>query len=113
MELHIVAIAVVSIKNQDNWFFFLEFLLAHLIRPPAFIVSDRNQGLIPAVKAIQSIPHHLYCFRHMAENFNKKFKSKQLKAMAWNVARALTEDVFNKELSRLRNVNASAGKWLM
>ena len=89
MQLQIVAIAVVSIESQDNWFFFLKFLLAHLIHRPAIIVSDRDKGLIPSVRAIESIPHYLNCFRHILENFNRKFKSKQLKTMAWNVARAL------------------------
>nr|CCA27265.1 Similar to mudrA protein putative [Albugo laibachii Nc14] len=88
MELQIIAITVVSIENQDNWVFFLKFLLAHLIQPPAFIVSGRDKGLIPAVKAIESIHHHLNCFRRIMENSNTKFKSKQMKRMAWNVARA-------------------------
>ena len=72
MELQIVAIAVVSIENHDNWFLFLKFLLAHLIRPPAFIASDRDKGLIPAVRAIESINHHLYCFRHILETSIRK-----------------------------------------
>jgi hypothetical protein len=78
-ELQIIGVAVVPIENEDNWTFFLKFLTDHLPHQPSFVISDRDKGLVPAVKTLSQELHHIFCFRHLMENFNRKFKSKLLK----------------------------------
>ena len=92
--MQIVAIRVVSGENEDNWFWFLDFVLKNLEKMPRFVISDQDNGIIPAVTKIvansSSEILHVYCFCHVAENFNKKFNSKMLWDLAWELARART-----------------------
>lgn len=112
-EIQIVAVGVVSIENEDNWSWFLQFVLSHLKLQPAFIISDRDKGLLPALKAVcPSIPH-FYCFRHVLENFNKKFKSKVLKNLAWRLARAATTQAFNSAINAIDFIDKNATQWLL
>ena len=112
-ELQIIGVAVVSIEYEDNWTFFLQFISEHLDAPPSFIISDRDKGLTPAVKSTFPTVHHYYCFRHLMENFNRVFKSKELKNMAWLLARAITGDDFDKQEKNLRERNRKAADWLL
>ncbi|KAF1313637.1 putative Transposon protein, partial [Globisporangium splendens] len=112
-ELQIVGIAVVSTENEDTWSFFLRFLVSRLVVPPTFVISDRDKGLVPAVSSLAQIPYHFFCFRHLMENFNKKFKSKDLKNAAWGLARACIETKFEAQAKTLREMNKSAERWLL
>ena len=49
---------------------------------PAFVISDRDKGLINAVKLFPGVPH-FFCFRHLMENFNKRFKNARAKIFAF------------------------------
>jgi hypothetical protein len=108
-----MSVAVVSIENEANWTFFLQLLLSNLEVCPAFLISDRDKGLVPAVTSLDNAPRHYYCFRHLVENFNKKFKSKDLKNSAWMLARARTESEFNKQAEILRKMNKGTETWLL
>jgi hypothetical protein len=46
------------------------------------------------------------------ENFNKKFKSKDLKNSAWMLARTRTESEFNKQAEILRKMDKGSETWL-
>nr|CCA27099.1 transposon protein putative [Albugo laibachii Nc14] len=48
-DIQIVAVAWVSGETKENWSWFLDHLLKTITRP-AFIISDRDKGLIPALK---------------------------------------------------------------
>lgn len=113
LELQIVGIAVVSIENQDNWDFFLRFLMANLKAHPHFLISDRDKGLVPAAAALEPNQTHFFCFRHLMENFNRRFKSRPLKNAAWALARSLTEVEFIKQAAILKSMNQAAEAWLM
>jgi transposase-like protein len=91
----IVGIAIVSGENKNNWTCFMSFLHEHLCKIPIFIILDREKGLINAVKTVFGPEmHHAYCFRHVKENFNARFKSKDLKGMAWKIAKETTNEEF-------------------
>jgi hypothetical protein len=113
MEFQIVGIAIVSIKNQTNWNFFLLFLMTNIGAHPHFLISDCGKGLVPAVASLNPVANHFFCFRHLMENFNQKFKSKPLKNTAWDLARALNEAQFVKQAAILSGMNSSAEAWLM
>jgi hypothetical protein len=93
-EIQIVGVGVVLAENEDNWTWFLEYVLSLLQPAPAFVISDREKGLIRAVMTTAPDVPHFYCFRHLMDNFNKKFKSKQLKNIAWVLARSRTKLVY-------------------
>ena len=46
--------------------------------------------------------HHAVCFRHLMVNFNKKFRDKKLKGMAWAIARATSQEDFEKAQRKLK-----------
>jgi hypothetical protein len=108
----VVGVSVVSCENEDNWHWFLEKLREHLDHDPAFIISDREKGLIKAVDDIFVGVHHAYCFRHIMENFNRKFKDQQLRKLAAKLVRAETEHEFQATSRVLKQLNANAMAWL-
>lgn len=112
-QIQIVAIAIASIENEDNWAWFARFLLLHMQTLPAFFISDRDKGLLQALRLVFPNIPHFYCFRHLMENFNKKFKSKQLKALAWRLARCTTKGSFQQISTAISEVNESALRWLL
>ncbi|KAK1931470.1 hypothetical protein P3T76_013226 [Phytophthora citrophthora] len=111
-EIQIVGVGVVAVEKEDNWTWFLANLLPHLRPSPAFLISDHDKGLVNATKATAPDIPHFYCFRHLMEKFNKKFKSKQLKVLAWAMARVRTVLEYNRAVADLSAMNESATKWL-
>ena len=81
-EIQIIGVGLVSVENEDNWTWFLKFLLSHLQPTPAFVISDRDKGLMKVMQTTAPDVPHFFCFRHLMENFNKKYKSKMLKNLA-------------------------------
>jgi hypothetical protein len=55
-ELQIVACGIVSIENEENWFWFLDLILKYLATLPAFIISDRDKGLCDKGDAAERSP---------------------------------------------------------
>jgi len=53
---------------------------------PAFVISDRDKGIIPAMENIAPGVPHFHCFQHLMKNFNRVFKSKELKNKSWLLA---------------------------
>ena len=57
-EIQIIGVGLVSVENEDNWTWFLKFLLSQLQPPPAFVISDRDKGLMKAMQTTApGIPH--------------------------------------------------------
>jgi hypothetical protein len=109
-NIKIIAIAIVSTENEDNWSWFLEFLLSNLYRPPTFIISDRDRGLQNSVASHNIF--HAYCFRHVLENFYLRFKNKSLKAKAWGLGKATNSNEFNRIKEWMNSFNPQAYEWL-
>jgi hypothetical protein len=87
-NIRIIGIAIVPWENEEHWKWFLNHLKSR-ITTPSFIISDRDKGLLQAVNLFEGV-HHAFCFRHVMENFNLRFKDKALKKKAWGVAKAKT-----------------------
>ena len=111
-NIRVIAIAVMSGENGDNWIWFLGLIKSRLIVEPSFIISDRDKGLLLACKNVYPSIHHFYCMRHVMENFNSKFRNKELKDMAWGLAMAQTTFEFFNKGEKLRGKNENAFKWL-
>lgn len=100
-EIQVISVGVVSIENEENWSWFMQFVLTHLQQQPAFIISDRDKELLPAVKKLCHHIRHYYCFLHVLENFNKKFKSKLLRNLAWRLGRVASPQMFNAAVNSM------------
>ncbi|KAH0641017.1 hypothetical protein KY290_036291 [Solanum tuberosum] len=110
-----VAYAVIAdAESKETWSWFLtnlgydlEITNSHHI---AFM-SDRQKGLIGAVKDLFPEAEHRNCVRHMYQNFRQKHKGKALKDLVWNAARASNEVRFRICMERLEQEDREARKW--
>jgi MULE transposase domain/SWIM zinc finger len=110
-NIMVVAIAVVSSENEANWRWFLQHLRTHLPGTPAFIISDRDKGLGAAARVFEAVPH-FYCFRHVMENFNARFKDRELKDKAWGIAKAVSVREFDRAVASVRALRPESIPWL-
>jgi zinc finger SWIM domain-containing protein 3 len=69
-----VAFGFFDTETQDNWTWFMENL-RKAIRDPLLLVvsSDACKGLENAVKAMFAHVEQRECFRHLMENYVKRF----------------------------------------
>jgi transposase-like protein len=69
-----VAFGFFDTETQDNWAWFMENL-RKAIRDPLLLVvsSDACKGLENAVKAMFAHVEQRECFRHLMENYVKRF----------------------------------------
>ncbi|KAL0433329.1 UNVERIFIED_CONTAM: hypothetical protein Slati_2667200 [Sesamum latifolium] len=78
-----IALAVVPVENREMWTWFLIELLEDLggieQSHQWTFISDRQKGLLEAVKQLAPHLEHRFCLRHMFENFKQKFTSPALK----------------------------------
>ena len=55
---------------------------------------------------------HFFCFRHLMENFHKKYKSKVLKIFAWILARSRTKLEYERVAAKISLLDNTALSWL-
>ncbi|KAF7833883.1 hypothetical protein G2W53_008742 [Senna tora] len=86
-----LAFAIVEGETKEAWAWFLfrvrEFVVGR--QAGVCLISDRSTGCLTAVEdeAVGWQPplgHHVYCIRHVASNFNTKFRSNPLKKLLKN-----------------------------
>ncbi|XP_062117237.1 uncharacterized protein LOC133831059 [Humulus lupulus] len=110
-----VAYAVVESENKDSWNWFLGFLKDDLNiqdNSRIFWMSDKQKGLIEAIKICFEGSAHRFCVRHLYNHFKKEFKGLVLKQVVWRAARATTIHRFEAEMEKLKGLNVDAYKWL-
>ena len=91
----------------------MDLIKGQLNFEPSYIISDRDKGLHLACNIVFPTVHHFFCYRHVMENFNRKFGDKALKAIAWRLAKANTETEFTVHLAKLKSLSEPAVDWLM
>ncbi|XP_054808723.1 uncharacterized protein LOC129310838 [Prosopis cineraria] len=72
-ELFPLAFAIVGSETHDDWTWFLQNIKDILGSLQVTIVSDRNNIIIGAVRAIFDGDRHAFCYRHVKENFSSEF----------------------------------------
>ncbi|XP_031741732.1 uncharacterized protein LOC116403927 [Cucumis sativus] len=84
-----LAFAIVEGENTSSWSWFLHALCEYVTdRYGICLISDRHRGILSTINNEEvgwSEPRavHRYCLRHVASNFNQKYKSKQLKDLVF------------------------------
>ncbi|KAL0408494.1 UNVERIFIED_CONTAM: hypothetical protein Sradi_1783800 [Sesamum radiatum] len=102
-----IAMAVVQTENRDTWGWFLGELLDDIGGVGTgkwSFISDRQKGLVEALKDLVPESEHRFCLRHMYENFKVKFKSVELKEYFWKAASTANRrefDFFMKKIEEL------------
>ncbi|KAL0295553.1 UNVERIFIED_CONTAM: hypothetical protein Sangu_3195400, partial [Sesamum angustifolium] len=117
-----IAMAVVQVENRENWTWFLGELLddiGGLGTSMWSFISDRQKGLIEALKDLVPDSEHRFCLRHMYENFKMKFKSQELKEFFWKAASTANKSDFERYMQKINELDPkkkvdveTASEWL-
>ncbi|KAH7861908.1 hypothetical protein Vadar_032518 [Vaccinium darrowii] len=75
-------------------------------------MSDRQKGLIEAVRTLNPSAEHRFCVRHLYNNFKQDFKGLVLKDILWKAVRATTVQSFNRAMQEMKQIDANAYNWL-
>ncbi|XP_009775200.1 uncharacterized protein [Nicotiana sylvestris] len=88
-----LAYAIVDSENSKSWeWFFVQIKAVFGVREGMCIVSDRNESIFNATKAVYLEVPHCICMFHLWQNVKHTFKKhhKQLKGIFFALARAYT-----------------------
>ncbi|CAK8578221.1 unnamed protein product [Lathyrus sativus] len=113
-----VAFALVEGETKEAWSFFLRNLRLHVTpQPNLCLISDRHESIKSAYNnpenGWQNPPSsHVYCIRHIAQNFMREIKDKVLRKLVVNMGYALTEASFHYYHGEIRRSNAEALNWI-
>ncbi|XP_025638643.1 uncharacterized protein [Arachis hypogaea] len=97
---------------------FRGMLLIVVAQDGILIISDRSQAIRAALNAPHSRWHlpsayHAYCIRHMASNFNSKFKSAEGKRYLINAAYSLSKEGCDWYLDALGTISREMVDWAL
>jgi hypothetical protein len=90
-----VAFALVEGETKEAWNFFLKNLREHVTPQEGIcMISDRHASIKNAYENPSNRWHHppsshVYCIRHVAQNFTRQFKDKKLRKCAVNMGKYL------------------------
>ncbi|GKA33472.1 mutator type transposase, partial [Tanacetum coccineum] len=106
-----VAYGIVESESLDSWLWFLTALgddLGLYLNLNFTFITDRQKGLLPAIKRLFPSAEHRYCVRHICENINSTWRGGAYKEMLWNYATATTIVQFNKGMDVWKSYNIKA-----
>jgi hypothetical protein len=114
-EIVILAYAIVNSENEANWRWFLQHLKTAypgINTENTTIISDREKGLIEGVRDELYQAIHSLCVRHLAANFQVRFKSTELTKLLWKAAYAPIENLHKKIMDEIRAKSPQAADYL-
>ncbi|KAK4395264.1 hypothetical protein Sango_1680700 [Sesamum angolense] len=103
-----IAMAVVQVENRETWSWFLTEMLddiGGLGTSKWSFISDRQKGLIEALKELVPDSEHRFCTRHMYQNFKQKFKSVELKEYFWKAASIANKQDFERYMKKIQEID--------
>ncbi|KAL6345686.1 hypothetical protein AAG906_017422 [Vitis piasezkii] len=106
-QLFPLAFAITEGENTDSWSWFLACIrVGATQRKGLCMIFDRHPGIIVVVNETYSgwtepDAYHRFCMRHLASNFNTKFKDKTLKEL---MCRAAMESKVKKFISHMDTI---------
>ncbi|XP_050916234.1 uncharacterized protein LOC127131352 [Lathyrus oleraceus] len=113
-----IAFALVESETKEAWSFFLKNLRIHVTpQENLCLISDRHES----IKSAHNNPEngwqyppssHVYCIRHIAQNFMREIKDKDLRKIVVNMGYALTKAKFNYYRGQIRRTNNEALSWI-
>ena len=106
---------MIDSENDKSWtWFFEQFKQAYGIRDNMYVVSDRHESIIKAVYRVYPTVPHLACIWHLWKNVTKKYKSNDevLSPVFYSLAKAYTQDEFDKLMQKIENVDIRVKEYL-
>ncbi|XP_016191847.1 uncharacterized protein LOC107632694 [Arachis ipaensis] len=113
-----IAFALVEGKTLDAWFFFLRHLQTHVVTKDGVgLISDRHESIRSAVSRCEVAwepPRaiHIFCIRHIASNFLRKFKAPFMQKIVVNIGYSRTVDEYEIRYQRLHSRGEAYTRWL-
>ena len=86
-----IAFAIVEGETKEAWSFFLDNLRRYVVREPGIcLISDRHESIKSVIRDSGSAwkpprAYSMYCIRHIAANFMKRFNNKELRRQVVNM----------------------------
>ncbi|KAH1202790.1 hypothetical protein GmHk_17G049174 [Glycine max] len=113
-----LAFTVVEGETLTAWSWFLAHLREHVTDKNGIcLISDRHAS-IKSVVANEALgwqpPHsyHVYCVRHIASNFNRKFNNAKQKEMLKKLAYTPCKHIFDQNLEKFRELSPAIATWI-
>src|SRR3954467_6339649 len=113
-----IAFALVEGETPAAWGFFLKNLRARVApQPNLCLISDRHASIDSAYNNPENGWHnppskHVYCIRHIAQNFIREIKDKFFKNHLVNAGYALNQPGFQYYRREIALTNPDAGRWI-
>nr|GEU91040.1 hypothetical protein [Tanacetum cinerariifolium] len=110
-----VAYGIVESESKESWTWFLSCLGEDLdleANSNFTFITDRQKGLLPALKDLFHAAEHRYCVRHIHDNMNLIFKGSQYKELLWKCATTTTKVHFERANDEFKGYNRMAHEWL-
>ncbi|XP_074298003.1 uncharacterized protein LOC141628802 [Silene latifolia] len=114
-NIYPVAWAVVEVENTEAWRWFLELLNHDIGKEEGegmTFMSDRQKGLLDALRTVVPKAEVRYCVRHIWANFKLNYSGQVYKDALWNAARATTEADFNYHMDGIKSLSNEAYEYL-
>ncbi|XP_012844341.1 PREDICTED: uncharacterized protein LOC105964362 [Erythranthe guttata] len=110
-----ISLAVVPVENRESWTWFLGELLEEIgsveERKWTFI-SDRQKGLLEAIKDVAPGCDHRFCVRHIYQNFKQKWPALELKTRLWRAASTGNKNEFEAVMVEIGRFDKAAAEYL-
>lgn len=110
-----IAMGLVEVECTSSWEWFLTTLKDDLNitnTAPFTIMSDKQKGLINAVKKVFPDAEHRFCVRHLYQNFHKKHKGETLKNDLWAIARSTNIPTWERNMAKMKVDSEEAYNWV-
>ncbi|CAD5314736.1 unnamed protein product [Arabidopsis thaliana] len=111
-QMFIIAWAIVPVENKVNWEWFMTLLQEDLnleLGNGLGLSSDKQKGLIYAIKTVLPYAEHRMCARHIWANLKKRHgESGNLHGLFWKCAKAYDMQVFERRLEKMKSVRPEA-----
>ncbi|KAH1214917.1 hypothetical protein GmHk_13G036177 [Glycine max] len=105
-------------ETLTAWSWFLAHLREHIIDKNGIcLISDRHAS-IKSIVANEALgwqpPHgyHVYCIRHIASNFNRKFNKAKQKEMLKKLGYTPCKHIFYQNLEKFRQLSPAIATWI-
>ncbi|KAK9184926.1 hypothetical protein WN943_025278 [Citrus x changshan-huyou] len=107
-------LAVCEIDNTETWSWFLEILHSYFDNGLEQITfcSDRQKGLLGAIKITWPIAYHRPCARHIYANFCKEHHGVSLRNLFWRAVSSTNKFDYAIAMEKLKKEKLEAWQWL-
>jgi hypothetical protein len=109
-----VCYGVFESETSANWAWFFSRLQQAIGSPPGLVIStDAGKGIDSAVtKVFKNGVEHRECMRHLAANFQKRFRGEVFEKHLWPACRSFQRHRFEEHYNLMYDACPEAMKWI-